>query len=125
MPHATILYTEDDHTLRAAVTELLEDAGWSVDTCADGIAAMNRIAGGFAYDLLLFDQDLPGATGIELVRYARGLQTYKGTPIIILSAGAHEDAARGAGADEFLRKPEDVTRLVEVVGRLLDARRAV
>jgi CheY-like chemotaxis protein len=123
MPHATILYAEDDSMLRPAVTEILREEGWTVDACADGIAAMNRIAGGFAYDLLLFDNELPGATGVELVRYARRLQTYRSTPVIMLSAGAHEAEARRAGADEFLRKPEDVSRLVEVVASLLAARR--
>lgn len=118
---ATILYVEDDQLLRLAVTELLEGEGWSVESFADGNIAMNRIAGGFAYELLLLDNDLPGATGIELARYARRLPPYKRTPIIILSAGAHASEARRAGADEFLRKPEDVSRLIEVV-RLLLAR---
>ncbi|HVG30449.1 MAG TPA: response regulator [Pyrinomonadaceae bacterium] len=125
MPHSTILYAEDDVMLRSAVTELLEDAGWSVDACPDGNAAMNRIAGGFSYDLLLFDNELPGATGVELTRYARSLPRYRGTPIIVLSAGAHEAEARGAGADEFLRKPEDVSRLVGVVASLVAAKRGV
>jgi CheY-like chemotaxis protein len=119
MPHTTILYAEDDETLRSAITELLEDAGWRVEQCAGGNVAMNRLAGGFLYDLLLFDNDLPGATGLELTRYARRLPRYGRTPIIVFSAGAHEAEARGAGADRFLRKPEDVARLVEVVASLV------
>jgi CheY-like chemotaxis protein len=119
MPHTTILYAEDDETLRPAVAELLEDAGWRVEQCADGHAAMNRLAGGFLYALLLFDNELPGATGLELTRYARTLPRHARTPIILLSAGAHEAEARRAGADQFLRKPEDVARLVEVVAALV------
>jgi two-component system chemotaxis response regulator CheY len=120
MPHATILYAEDDRLLRLAVTEILEDEGWTVDACPDGNAAMNRLAGGFAYDLLLFDNDLPGASGIELARYARRLPRYRSTPIIMLSATDCRDEAQGAGADLFLGKPDDVHALVEAVRRLTE-----
>ena len=121
MPHATILYAEDNKLVSDAVRDLLAAESWRVEFCADGNSAMNRIAGGFAYDLLLFDNELPGASGLELTRYARSLPRYRNTPIVMLSAGAQEAEARRAGADEFLRKPEDVSRLVEVV-RLLLAR---
>ena len=117
----TILYAEDNRLVSDAVRDLLEAEGWRVEFCSDGNAAMNRLAGGFAYDLLLFDNDLPGASGMGLTRYARSLPRYRRTPVVMLSAGAQEDEARRAGADEFLRKPEDVARLVEVV-RLLLAR---
>jgi CheY-like chemotaxis protein len=122
MPHATILYVEDNKLVAEAVRDLLEGEGWSVESCSDGNAALNRLAGGIAYDLLLLDNDLPGVSGLELARYARNLHPYRTTPIIMLSAGDHERDARRAGADEFLLKPEGVSRLVEVVGRLLDER---
>jgi CheY-like chemotaxis protein len=118
MPHAAILYAEDDPVLRHAVTEVLEAEGWSVYACADGIAAMNRIAGGFAYDLLLFDNDLPGASGLKLTRYARSLPIYRVTPIIMVSATDCHAEARGAGADLFLSKPEGIAGLVDAVRRL-------
>jgi CheY-like chemotaxis protein len=121
MPHATILYVEDNQMLRQTVVELLESEGWSVDARPDGGSAMNRIAGGFAYELLLFDNDLPGTTGLELARYARSLPPYRSTPIVMLSAGGRREDALSAGADEFLQKPDGVMRLVEVV-RLLLAR---
>ena len=124
MPHATILYAEDNLFLCQAVTELLEDEGWSVEACANGRAVMDRLACGGAYDLLLLDNDLPGVTGLELAQYARGLAPYSRTPIVMLSAGDYQYDALGAGADEFLQKPEGVMRLVEVVGRLLAARGA-
>jgi CheY-like chemotaxis protein len=123
MPHATILYAEDNHMLRLTITEMLEEEGWSVDACSDGNSAMKRIAGGVAYDLLLLDNDLPGVSGLELARCARRLLPYARTPIIMLSAGDHGEEARRAGADEFLRKPDDVARLVEVVASLIAARR--
>jgi CheY-like chemotaxis protein len=114
----TILYVEDHDIVADAVRELLTEEGYAVEVCADGNAAMNRLAGGFSYDLLLFDNELPGASGIELTRYARSLPRYRRTPIIMLSATDCGADARRAGADLFLRKPEDIAGLVDAVRRL-------
>ena len=115
----TILYAEDDRLVSAAVRGLLEAEGWSVHACDNGSSAMNRIAGGFAYALLLFDNELPGATGVELTRYARSLPRYRTTPIIMVSATDCREEARGAGVDLFLSKPEGIARLVDAIKRLL------
>jgi CheY-like chemotaxis protein len=115
----TILLVEDNRLVSEAVRYMLEGEGWSVHSCADGSAGMNRIAGGFAYDLLVFDNDLPGASGLELTRYGRSLPRYRHTPIIIVSATDCSAEARRAGADLFLRKPEDIAGLVDAVRRLV------
>lgn len=122
--HAPILYAEDDALVRCAITELLEEAGYGVEACADGDAALDRLTSAARYDLLLFDNELPFVSGAELVRHARGLARYSDAPIIIISASGSEEDARRAGADLFLRKPEDVSRLIEVVCRLLEGRSA-
>jgi two-component system chemotaxis response regulator CheY len=115
----TILYVEDDKLVSEAVRDLLEGEGWSVHSCADGNSAMNKLAGGFAYDLLLFDNDLPGASGVELTRYARSLPSYRRTPIIMLSATDCRADARSAGVNLFLGKPDDVHALIGAVRRLM------
>jgi two-component system chemotaxis response regulator CheY len=115
----TILFVEDHQLVGQAVRDLLECEGWRVEVCADGNAAMNKLAGGFRCDLLLFDNDLPGASGIELTRYARSLASYRSTPIIMVSASDCQADARRAGVDLFLRKPDDIHALVEAVRRLI------
>jgi CheY-like chemotaxis protein len=121
MSLTTILYVEDSRLIAGIVRDLLTREGWRVEVCADGNAALNRLAGAVRYDLLLLDNELPGASGMELARYARRLPCYRRTPIIMLSAGNYEDEARGAGVDEFLRKPEGVSALADTIKRLLDA----
>jgi CheY-like chemotaxis protein len=116
----TILCVEDNRLVADAVRDLLKSEGWSVDLCSDGNAAMNKLAGGFSYDLLLFDNELPGASGLELTRYARSLPRYRTTPIIMISATDCGADARRAGADLFLRKPEGVAGLVDAVRRLTE-----
>ena len=122
MPHKTILYVEDDALLRLTVSELLEEAGWRVEACADGRAALARIESGEHFDLLLLDNGLPGVGGLELARRARLLAHRRATPVVIYSASECGREARAVGASAFLRKPQDIGRLAEVVASLMGGR---
>lgn len=117
-----ILHVEDNEIIAGMVKETLENQGWQVETCADGNAALEKISGEDDYDLLLVDYDLPGVNGLELISHARELDHRCDTPMVVLSASPVEAAAREAGADVFLRKPQDVTALVETINRLLEER---
>jgi CheY-like chemotaxis protein len=120
----TILYAEDHKVVAQAVKETLELEGWRVVVCYDGTATLKRLASEASYDLLMFDNHLPNVDGLELARYARGLEHRQRTPIIMLSASECGGAARRAGADAFIKKPEDAGRIVEIVARLIKAPRA-
>lgn len=111
----TILYVEDYEPVRQSVKETLELEGWRVKVCADGLDALSLIESGAHYDLLLLDNDLPGMSGIELVRRARTLPHRKQTPIIMVSASEAGREARRAGAQLFLKKPEGLRTLVESI----------
>ena len=115
----TILHVEDSKAVSDAVRDTLESEGWAVEVCADGGNALDKLAGGAHYDLLLIDHDLPGASGVEIALYARSVAHRRQTPILMFSASDCEAAAREAGADAFLRKPEDFPIVVETAARLL------
>ena len=117
-----ILHVEDNDLVAGLAKEMLETQGWQVDNCKDGNDALERIRGNAQYDLLLLDYDLPGVNGLELVRRAQNLAHRAHTPIVMLSATPIHAAAREAGADVFLQKPQDVTSLVETIDGLLGAR---
>jgi CheY-like chemotaxis protein len=115
-----ILHIEDDKTVASIVKEMLEEQGWHVETCVDGNAALEKIAGEDDFDLLLLNYDLPGPNGIELINRARELDHRCDTPMVMLAASSVEAAARDAGADVFLRKPQGIASLVETISRFLD-----
>jgi CheY-like chemotaxis protein len=115
----SIFYAEDSRVVADAVKETLESEGWTVEVCSDGNTALNRIACEVRYDLLLLDNELPGASGLELARYARKLRSYRSTPIIMLSATDCRAEAQHADVDAFLLKPEGVSLVVETITRLL------
>ena len=66
-----ILHVEDYKLIADAVRDTLEALGWKVETCADGTEVMKILAGDEPYNVLIFDYDLPGHSGVELTRRAR------------------------------------------------------
>lgn len=114
-----ILHVEDNEVVADTVRDSLIGMGWSVVTCADGAAAKEILAGNKSFDLLIFDYDLPGHNGIELIYYARTLPHRRRVPSVMFSASNVEREAWRAGAAAFLRKPEDVGNLAATVTRLL------
>ena len=118
MPPLHILYAEDDTVLMLNVTEMLEEEGWRVDACLDGTIALEKTESRNDYDLLLLDDNLPGVSGLELVRRARSLAHRQHTPIIILSATEVGREARAAGANLFLKKTENIYAIVEYILKL-------
>ncbi|HEY9403577.1 MAG TPA: response regulator [Pyrinomonadaceae bacterium] len=121
MVQARILYVEDDELLRVTVQDTLELEGWRLESCGDGLAALSLLESAQRYDLLLFDNDLPGVSGLELLRHARMLPYRQRTPIVIISATDCAREAHRAGADAFLKKPDDINQLASTIARLLNA----
>ena len=116
----TILHIEDHKVVADAVRDTLEAEGWRVVTCVDGAAALNKLAGGVAYDLLITDNHLPHVDGLEVARYARRLKHLSGMPIVMPSAADCRADALRAGVNVFLSKPEGITELITTIARLLD-----
>jgi CheY-like chemotaxis protein len=121
----TILFVEDNRLVADAISDTLEFEGWRVESCPDGGAALRKIESDDHFDLILLDEDLPGVSGLELTQRARGLQHRQDTPIIIISATNCQAAARDAGANAFLKKPQDILALVPTISQLLDLKAVV
>lgn len=121
----TILFVEDHKLVADAIRDRLKLEGWLVQSHADGLSGLREVEGERHFDLLLLDEDLPGMSGLEIVTRARSLPHRRLTPIIVISATNCQAAARKAGADVFLRKPQDIFALVSTVARLLEFDAAV
>lgn len=65
------------------------------------------------------DNELRDMTGLEVVKYARTLPHRESLPIILFSIEDCEKEAKAAGASEFLRKPHDLFRLLDITRRLI------
>ena len=116
-----IFYYEENRMLLEIVKDVLEFAGWYVRPCrSDGHAAA-YIESDEHFDLIILDHDSRD-TGLYLVRRARQKTHRSKTPVILISLEDIADEAREAGADAFLRKPNNLITLVDTIRRLLDSR---
>lgn len=120
VPQISILHVEDQKIVSDAVRDTLKYEGYAVTVCATGTEALRRISSDERYDLLLVDNELPGLSGLELVRRARKLKHRRRVPIIMLSASDVETEAWRAGVDAFLQKPDGMRQLGATVKRLLN-----
>jgi two-component system phosphate regulon response regulator PhoB len=114
-----ILHVEDNKLVAEAAKDTLKYEGYSIVICGDGSSALEILQSTDPYALLIFDNELHGINGLELIRRARQISHRRRTPIIMLSASDCERDAWRAGVDAFLRKPEQMLELTATIKRLL------
>jgi len=121
-PHALqILLVEDSDIVRESLRRLLAEAGFSVTTAVDGLAAL-ELCRERQFDLVSTDVMMPRMDGYELTRALRALPAYRDVPIVMVtSRGERIDKVRGfdAGVDEYITKPHDRQQLLRAVKKHL------
>lgn len=80
-----VLVVEDELPVRELLRLHLELAGFAIEECGDGRAALRRIRD-TAFDLVILDIMLPGLDGVSLCRAARAEGPNVYTPILMLTA---------------------------------------
>ena len=100
-----ILLLEDDANLNETVTEFLTEQGHDVISVYDGYEAQEKLYES-KYDLLLFDVNIPGINGFELLKEAREGDVVA-PAIFITSLDSVDDLELGfkSGCDDYIRKP--------------------
>ncbi len=117
-----ILIAEDEEILRINLHEALVEAGYEVDSVADGEAASARMLDD-DYAVLLTDLRMPKLDGIGLIK--RVVAARPQTSILIMTAYASVETAVDAlrlGAHDYLLKPIVLDDLCQRVGKLLELR---
>lgn len=102
-----ILIVEDEKDMRKLLEERLQSEGYVVDTCNNGMEAVEYLALG-EYDGAIMDVMLPKLTGFQVLKKIRAQKIY--TPVMFLSAlNDAEDIVTGldGGADDYMTKPFD------------------
>ena len=108
---AKILLVEDDPSIREVTAIGLRNAGFTVETAADGREGLDRFERE-PFDLVLLDVMMPRMDGLEVCRAIRRTSM---VPVVMLTARADTlDVVVGleAGADDYVRKPFEVPELV-------------
>ena len=110
-----ILVVEDEKHLNRIISEAVEDEGYSVDSCYNGLEALEYLECA-DYDVIILDIMMPKMNGLELVRRLR--DRGDSTPVLFLTArDAVADRVEGleSGGDYYLTKPFDFQELMAVV----------
>lgn len=121
MERKTILIVEDDPMQNRVLAAMLAKHKYENTLMAfSGEEAMKEISG--KVDLVISDLNMPGMGGIELCRQLRSSENYRHIPIVMVTAMEDEESLRrafDAGANDYIRKPINVTELVARVRSLL------
>jgi two-component system chemotaxis sensor kinase CheA len=118
----SVLVAEDSITSRTLLKNILEMAGYQVETAVDGVDGFTRLRSG-KFDLVVSDVDMPRMNGFGLVAKIRGDKKFTELPVILVTAlDSREDREHGidVGASAYIVKSNfDQSNLLEIVQRLI------
>lgn len=117
-----ILVVEDSITSRTLLRDIIELAGYSVETAIDGADGYVKIQED-NFDLIVTDVDMPRLNGFELTAKIRKNNAYSNLPVVLVTAlESPTDRERGidVGADAYIVKSSfNQSNLVEVINKLV------
>jgi len=111
---------EDERKVAAFVRQGLVEEGHVVEVAPDGEAALDAVAEGPPYDLIVLDVMLPRCDGLSVLKALRASRMQ--APVLLLTARdgvADKVAGLDAGADDYLAKPFAFEELLARVRALL------
>lgn len=121
----TVLLVDDDETVRRFLCEGIRNAGYHVVEAASAEAAEDAL-GESECQLVLSDIDMPGTSGIELLRKVKRFDP--DLDVIMVTGMKDAETAVQAireGASDYLTKPVQLNNLCFVIERTLERRRLV
>lgn len=111
------LLIEDDRDVAALFRHVLDIAGYRTDIVFDGNAAMEKLSSAKP-DVILLDLQLPGISGVEILKRVRADERLKTIPVVVITAYAYYASSLPIEPDLFLLKPVDIHDLSNLVQRL-------
>ena len=109
----TILIADDDRLLARVLSTRLTRAGYKVVAVYDAMQAIMTALRN-PPDAILLDVNMPGGTGLQVLRQLKNSIRTNRVPIIVISGSFDPEMAatvKSLGADEVMTKPPDCERL--------------
>ncbi len=117
-----VLIVDDHMTARAHLKRVLRDIGITqADEAENADVASAKATGD--YSIIFLDWDMPGKTGIEILRKFRGNSAFDDTAFVMVTAKSEPDdiiSALRAGATSYIIKPAEATEVRDNITEVLD-----
>ena len=117
MEKPVALIVEDDRDIVALFRHVLDIAGYHTEIVLNGIEAMERIET-LLPNIVLLDLQLPGMSGVEILKRMRSDARMSGIPVVVITAYAPYADSLPVEPDLLLLKPVDINQLSNLVQRL-------
>lgn len=111
------LIVEDDRDIVALFRHVLDIAGYHTEMILNGREAMDRLEV-FKPDIVLLDLQLPGMSGVEIMRRMHADERLNTIPVVVITAYALIAESLPVEPDLLLLKPVDINQLSSLVQRL-------
>jgi CheY-like chemotaxis protein len=111
-----ILAVDDSKTMLNFYKSVVASLGMNISTALNGKEALDIIATGKRFNLIITDMNMPVMDGVEFTRNVRSDPTFSDIPIIMITTEterSQQDLARKAGVTHFMQKPFDAEKLQE------------
>lgn len=122
-PIARVLVVDDEPSVVDVFREFLAAQGYEITVAASGEEAL-KIIPTLKPDIILTDINLPGLSGLEVMRFAKGVDAEVAVIVVTgyASASSAIDALR-QGAYDYVTKPFDLDDVHQIVERAIANRR--
>ena len=118
-----ILIVDDFSTMRRIIKNLLNDLGYTNTAEAeDGNSALTALSQG-SFEFVVTDWNMPGMTGIELLKAIRADDRFKTLPVLIVTAESKREQiieAAQNGVNGYIIKPFTAQPLEEKRGKIFE-----
>jgi CheY-like chemotaxis protein len=115
------LIVEDNRDIVALFQHVLDLAGYQTEIVMDGKEAMARIAAR-PPDIVLLDLQLPGMTGLDILKHMRTSERLSSIPIVVVTAFQNYTTGLPYQPDLVLLKPVNIHQLSNLVQKLQPTR---
>lgn len=122
-PVQRVVVADDSLSVRRALEQLMQDAGFEVATARDGFEALAAVQAK-PTQALLIDLEMPRMNGLEVARNLRNHAETRDLPVVMITSRAtdkHRAMAEEAGVTRLLGKPFAEDALVALVRELIAA----
>lgn len=118
-----ILVVDDFSTMRRIVKNQLRELGFSDILEAEDGGAAFQILQSKSIDFVVTDWNMPGVTGLELLKKIRADEKYKSLPVLMVTAEAKREQiveAAQSGVNGYVVKPFNAVTLQEKIERIFE-----